>query len=470
MQAAKYELYRLYFKKERMIYNNLNKCHVMGNFIDGEVWIPQENFALVYDGIQAISHRNSSKLTASFTDPAETELMPPTYIKTNDLTAPFQEIVDTYGIPRYREINPALFAIVSFPFLFGVMFGDIGHGLLLLLFGAYLVSQKDEIIKQNSPFKALLKARYLLLLMGMFAFYSGWMYNDFLSIPLGVFGTCYENIEEKGIAEKRENCVYPFGLDPKWYVASNELAYFNSMKMKISVILGVLQMIGGLILKGMNAIYFNAPLDFIFEFIPQLIFMSSLFGYMLIMIMIKWTTDWSRDPSQAPSIITQLMNIFLKGGSVDGKPVWGLDNPQQQEGLHLWILIICGICVPLMLFPKPIITYMREQKNSNSRRGSISSQNFNRFVDDEHEHAEGEKVSHQKHSGGHGSHAFGEIFIHQAIETIEFVLGSISNTASYLRLWALSLAHAQLAKVFFHKTLLAPIQDGSIIGVSLHHN
>ena len=58
-----------------------------------------------------------------------------------------------------------------------------------------------------------------------------------------------------------------------------------------------------------------------------------------------------------------------------------------------------------------------------------------------------------------------DVIIHQLIETIEYVLGTISNTASYLRLWALSLAHSQLAKVFYSQLLSSAVNNSSAIGV-----
>jgi V-type H+-transporting ATPase subunit a len=296
---------------------------VRGNFIDGEVWIPELKFAEIQEELSGITSRNESKLSASFYDIVDEEdVNPPTYIKTNDFTWAFQNIVDTYGVPRYREINPTLFNIVTFPFLFGVMFGDIGHGLLLFLGSLYLVLNKDELSK-NTMIKPILKARWLFLMMGFFAFYVGWIYNDFLSIPLGIFGSCFKNDGEEAV--RIPGCVYPFGVDPKWYVASNELTFFNSFKMKFAVIIGVSQMMFGICLRGMNSLYFGDKIGVIFEFIPQILFMGLLFGYMNIMIFIKWSTNYwvpivegqeQLRTAEAPSIITMLMQIFLKMGDV----------------------------------------------------------------------------------------------------------------------------------------------------------
>lgn len=61
------------------------------------------------------------------------DVPPPTHFKLNEFTTVFQDIVSTYGVPLYKEINPAYFTIITFPFLFGVMFGDVGHGSFLLI-------------------------------------------------------------------------------------------------------------------------------------------------------------------------------------------------------------------------------------------------------------------------------------------------------------------------------------------------
>ena len=68
--------------------------------------------------------------------------------------------------------------------------------------------------------------------------------------------------------------------------------------------------------------------------------------------------------------------------------------------------------------------------------------------------------------GDHG-HDFGDLIIHSMVETIEYSLGCLSNTASYLRLWALSLAHSQLSKVFLDLSLGTQLPKGGYITVSI---
>lgn len=91
--------------------------------------------------------------------------------------------------------------------------------------------------------------------------------------------------------------------------------------MKLSVIIGVLHMIIGIFIKAYNARFYKKKLDFYFEFLPQIVFMVILFGYMDFLIVFKWLKVWDYDdgkhtpPTQwAPSIITTMMNIGMTLG------------------------------------------------------------------------------------------------------------------------------------------------------------
>jgi V-type H+-transporting ATPase subunit a len=174
--------------------------------------------------------------------------------------------VDTYGIPGYKEINPAVFAIATFPFLFGMMFGDIGHGAIYLMIGIVMILKYNP--KASGTMKEVFKMRYLICALGFFATYCGVIYNDFMSIPINGIGgiSCYNN--EKTGFNREAGCVYLVGVDPVWYTSTKTLTFMNSLKMKTAVIYGVLQMTFGLILKALNCIHRNDKLSLFAEVIP----------------------------------------------------------------------------------------------------------------------------------------------------------------------------------------------------------
>jgi len=87
------------------------------------------------------------------------------------------------------------------------MFGDIGHGLILLLFSWYIIENMN-----NKHLHSFIKFRYMILMMGFFSIYCGVIYNDMMSFPINLFASCYSLQGNKSL----KGCVYPVGIDPRW--------------------------------------------------------------------------------------------------------------------------------------------------------------------------------------------------------------------------------------------------------------
>ncbi|KAF3820600.1 hypothetical protein GH733_005145 [Mirounga leonina] len=367
-------------KKMKAIYHMLNMCSfdVTNKCLIAEVWCPEADLHDLRRALQEGS-RESGATIPSFMNTIPTKETPPTLIRTNKFTEGFQNIVDAYGVGSYREVNPALFTIITFPFLFAVMFGDFGHGFVMFLFALLLVLNENHprLNQSQEIMRMFFNGRYILLLMGLFSVYTGLIYNDCFSKSVNLFGSGW-NVSAMyssghGPAERGKMVLwndtivrhsrvlqldpsvpgvfqgpYPLGIDPIWNLATNRLTFLNSFKMKMSVILGIIHMTFGVILGIFNHLHFRKKFNIYLVSVPELLFMLCIFGYLIFMIIYKWLVYSAETSRVAPSILIEFINMFLFPASGTNGLYSG------QEHVQRLLLAVTALSVPVLFLGKPL--------------------------------------------------------------------------------------------------------------------
>lgn len=121
--------------------------------VDG--WVPADALPTLQETLLAISPR----IVIEASPPAvEEHAAVPTSLENPSLLRAFQSLVTTYGQPGYGELDPTPLLALTFPFIFGLMFGDVGHGALLALVGALLLSRKVPAWRGLAPWGGILLA------------------------------------------------------------------------------------------------------------------------------------------------------------------------------------------------------------------------------------------------------------------------------------------------------------------------
>src|SRR5256886_4653743 len=153
-----------------------------------QAWIPKRQVGEIAQEVSKVSggladlivEQTETRVNHSAEESTQTkEPDPPTLVKGPGWTRPLQSIVDNFGIPSYSETNPTPFMILTFPLIYGLMFGDIGEGLLFLAFGFFLLYLKRKKVKVFEIGQIFVNGAELVIMLGIGATIFGFVFGDF---------------------------------------------------------------------------------------------------------------------------------------------------------------------------------------------------------------------------------------------------------------------------------------------------
>jgi V/A-type H+-transporting ATPase subunit I len=136
-----------------------------GSFAALVGWTPSET-------LSELQQRLEQAGAAAVELPKPAWVDPPTLYRPTRLRAPFRPLVTTYAVTPYADVDPTPFAALSFVLMFGMMFGDVGHGLVLAALGLLLRSGRPALLR---PFRQVWP---LLVAAGLVAALFGLLYGD----------------------------------------------------------------------------------------------------------------------------------------------------------------------------------------------------------------------------------------------------------------------------------------------------
>ncbi|TMI25444.1 hypothetical protein E6H36_06640 [Candidatus Bathyarchaeota archaeon] len=137
------------------------------------------------------THPESKSIERSETSGDEDSSKPPTLVNTPSWFKPVQSIINNFGIPNYNELNPLPFMIISYPLIFGLMFGDFGQGPLFILFGLLFmrVRKKGGKIPGGDIGQLIVGGAELMILLGIGTTIFGFVFGDFFGFESAqIFG------------------------------------------------------------------------------------------------------------------------------------------------------------------------------------------------------------------------------------------------------------------------------------------